>query len=226
MLGFFVSSMKTTGAGPHREYLVVQYQGGPYFSKPPAAWEYSCILKDGWRLIDGKALYDLNKDPAQRNDVASDHPRIVEELRAQYPAFWEGVEPRMKAVSIDLGNPSDNPTTLCSQDWYMPKGNPPWHFGSIKKLPRVTGPWKVDVKRSGRYRVTLRQLPVEADKMVEGVRAKLQIAGRELEQSVEKGSKGVVFELELPAGKTELRTWIYDQEGQAGGAYFTEVEAL
>jgi hypothetical protein len=67
---------------------------------------------------------------------------------------------------------------------------------------------------------------VEADKMVEGVRAKLQIAGRELEQAVEKGSKGVVFELDLLEGKTELRTWIYDQEGQAGGAYFTEVEAL
>jgi arylsulfatase A-like enzyme len=98
----FASQLTTSGAGPHREYLVVQYQGGPYFSKPPAAWEYSCILKEGWRLIDGKALYDLNKDPAQRRDVALDHPRIVEELRAQYPAFWEGVEPRMKPVSIDL----------------------------------------------------------------------------------------------------------------------------
>jgi len=222
----FASQLTTADAGPHRDYLVVQYQGGPYFSKPPAAWEYSCVLKDGWRLIDGKALYNLNDDPAQRRDVASGHPGIVEELRAQYPAFWNAVEPRMKAVSIDLGNPSDNPTTLSSQDWYMPKGNPPWNFGAIKKLPRVTGPWMVDVKSAGRYRLTLRQWPVEADKAVQAVRAKLRIAGRDLERSVEKGSKGVVFEMDLPAGKTELRTWLYDHEGKAGGAYFTEVEAL
>ena len=222
----FASQLMTAGAGPHREYLVVQYQGGPYFSKPPTAWEYSCILKEGWRLIDGKALFNLSNDPAQRRDVASNHPSIVEELRAQYPAFWRGVEPRMKAVSIDLGNPSDNPTVLSSQDWYMLKGNPPWNFGSIKKLPRVTGPWMVDVKRAGRYRLTLRQWPVEADKQVEAVRAKLQIAGLELEQTVTEGSKGVVFEMVLPAGKTELRTWLYDQEGRAGGAYFTEVEAF
>lgn len=132
----------------------------------------------------------------------------------------------MTPVSIDIGNPSDNPTTLSSQDWYMPTGNPPWHFGSIKKLPRVTGPWMVDVKRAGRYRLTLRQLPVEADVLVQAVRAKLQIAGQELETAVETGTKGVVFELDLPAGKTELRTWLYDSDGKAGGAYFTEVEAL
>ena len=32
--------------------------------------------------------------------------------------------------------------------------------------------------------------------------------------------------MELPAGKTELTTWLYDANGKAGGAYFTEVEAL
>ena len=32
--------------------------------------------------------------------------------------------------------------------------------------------------------------------------------------------------LDLPAGKTELRTFLYDEAGKPGGAYFTEVEAL
>ena len=40
------------------------------------------------------------------------------------------------------------------------------------------------------------------------------------------GSKGVVFEVDLPAGKTELRTWLHRKDGGVGGAYFTEVEAL
>lgn len=81
-------------------------------------------------------------------------------------------------------------------------------------------------ERTGAYRLTLRQSPVEADKPVQAVRARVQIAGQEKESAVAPGSKGVAFELELPVGRTELRTWLYDQNGKAGGAYFTEVEAL
>jgi hypothetical protein len=132
----------------------------------------------------------------------------------------------MTPVSIDLGNPAENPTVLCSQDWYMPDGNPPWNFGQISKLPRVTGPWNVDIKAAGRYRLTLRQFPAEADKVVQATRAKLTIAGLEREKQVTPGSKGVVFEVDLPVGKTELQTWLFDESGKAGGAYFTGVEKL
>ena len=222
----FAGQLMKEEAKPKRDHLVVQYQGGPFFSEAPQAWKYTCVLKDSWRLIDGKDLYDVAKDPAQRNDVAASNPDVVKQLRALYPPFWESVSPRMTPVSIDLGNPADNPTVLCSQDWYMPTGNPPWNFGSIKKLPRVTGPWMVDVKKAGRYRLTLRQWPIEADKTVEAVRARIQISGKEMESKVEPGSKGVVFEMELPAGKTQLNTWLYNEANKAGGAYFTEVEAL
>ncbi len=222
----FAALLNDPKSAPHRDHHVIQFQGGPGFSEPAMKWEYSCVLKDDWRLIDGKELYDLGKDPAQRNDIAAAHPGIVEELRTLYPPFWESVSPRMTPVSIDLGNTAQNPTVLCSQDWYMPKGNPPWNFTSIKKLPKVTGPWHVDVKTAGRYRLTLRQYPVEADKVVEAVRAKVEIAGKSAEAAVEPDCKGVVFEMDLPAGKTELVTYLYDEAGKAGGAYFTEVEAL
>ena len=108
----------------------------------------------------------------------------------------------------------------------MASGNPPWNFRLIGKLPRVTAPWMVDVKRKGRYRLTLRQFPARANKPVMAVRAKVQIAGMEKECAVEPGSTGVVFEMNLPAGETELVTYLYDEKGEAGGAYFTEVEAL
>ena len=44
----------------------------------------------------------------------------------------------------------------------------------IKKLPRVTGPWMLEVKKAGRYRITLRQFPVEAGKTVEAVKAEMK----------------------------------------------------
>jgi arylsulfatase A-like enzyme len=222
----FAGQLQNPDTPPRRKQLVMQYYGGPYFDASPKAWEFSCVMQDRWRLINGKELYDVGLDPTQRNDIAAAHPKIVAELRAVYSPFWKSVSPRMTPVSIDLGNPAENPTVLCSQDWHLPKGNPPWNFAAIAKHPQVTGPWMVDVKKAGRYRLTLRQWPAEAGKPVEAVRAKLRIAGQERESAVEPGTKGVVFELDLPAGKTELTTWLYDQSGAAGGAYFTEVMAL
>ena len=35
-----------------------------------------------------------------------------------------------------------------------------------------------------------------------------------------------VFELDLPAGKTQLQTWLTDEKGDVRGAYYTEVESL
>ena len=194
--------------------------------KPPAPWEFTCVLKDHWRLINGKELYDIQADLPQRNDVAKEHPEKVAELRALYEPFWDSVSPRMTPVAIDLGSTAENPVTLCSQDWYLPKGNPPWNFQTIRKIPKVTGPWIVNVKKAGSYRVTLRQFPEVAQKPLKAVRARLEVAGLEEEAAVTEGEGEVTFRVELPAGKTELTTWLYNEAGKAGGAYFTDVELL
>ena len=58
------------------------------------------------------------------------------------------------------------------------------------------------------------------------VRARIAIAGLEKESVVEPGRQGLVFEINLPAGKTKLMTYLVDENGNAGGVYFTDVEAL
>ena len=212
-----------------RDHHVVQYHGGAYGkAMPPGPFAYSVVLTERWRLVnsDGQFLFDIKTDPAQRNDVSAKHPAVVEKLRAEYQPFWERVSPRLTPVRINLGDEGEPVTELCSQDWHMEKGNPPWNFQSIRKLPKVTAPWMVDVKKAGRYRITLRQWPAAANKPVVAVKAKVEIAGEIEEVVVEKGSKGVVFEMEIPAGEAELVTYLYDEKGKAGGAYFTEVEAL
>ena len=50
------------------------------------------------------------------------------------------------------------------------------------------------------------------------------IAGQEKEMEVPAGCKAVRMELNLPAGPTELWTYLIDERGRAGGAYFTDVE--
>ncbi|WP_231617685.1 sulfatase-like hydrolase/transferase [Novipirellula aureliae] len=222
----FAKLLTSSDPSPHRDHLVVQFQGGASFKTTPKPWLTSCVLQDRWRLLNGKELYEMDADPAQRKDVAAEHPEVVATLREFYMPFWKSVSPRMTPVSIDLGNATDNPTELCSQDWYMPRGNPPWNFGTINRLPRVTGPWHVDVKQAGNYRITLRQFPRQADEVVKAVRGRVEIAGQAKEVVVMPGTKGVVIEMMLPAGKTQLVTYLYDEKGDSGGAYFTEVEWL
>ena len=108
----------------------------------------------------------------------------------------------------------------------MPVGNPPWNFGEVNQLKKITGPWHVQVKESGKYRITLRQFPEVANKPLRAVRAGIKIAGLEKEQSVKSGARSSVFELDLPEGKTTLETYLYNQKDEVGGAYFTEVERL
>ncbi len=212
-----------------RDYHVVQFHGGAGATSLPAKpFEYSVVLTERWRLVNsnGQSLYDIQVDPAQRIDIAEEYPEVISRLRADYDKFWTKVSPRLTPVRIDIGNPAENPTALCSQDWHMPTGNPPWNFGTILKRPQVTGPWMLQVREAGRYRITLRQLPKEAKAAIVAERAKIEIADQSIEQPVEAGSQGVTFEVELPAGPAELVTYFYDEDGNAGGAYFTDVEAL
>ena len=212
-----------------REYLVEQFLGGPYARAfPPVASDYSVVMTERWRLVnsDGESLFDIQADPAQRNNIIEQHPEVVTRLRQHYDQYWSHVSPRLTPVRIDIGNPAENPTVLCSQDWYLPAGNPPWNFKSIQRLPKVTGPWMLNVHQSGRYELTLRQFPKEANKPVVAKRAMIEIAGQTMRKPVEEGSEGVVFQIELPAGPTQLITHLTDENGKTGGAYFTEVKAV
>ncbi len=209
-----------------RDHIIMQFHGGAAFPEDKLKQEFSYIMTERWRLIHGRELYDIQADPSQRKDVAADYPEVVKSLWSHYEPYWQEVVKGMKPVFLDIGNPTANPVELCSQDWYMPQGNPPWNFRLIGKLPRVTAPWKINVREAGTYRFTLRQYPKLSDKPVIGVRARVEIAGKSKEVPVKASSKGVIIELDLPAGKTELLTYLYDEKGEAGGAYFTEVEKL
>ena len=84
----------------------------------------------------------------------------------------------------------------------------------------------LDVQKAGRYRITLRQFPKEAHRVLVAKKATIEIAGLSFSQSVKDQSSSAVFEVTLPEGQTTLTTYLYDEHGDAGGAYFTEVESL
>lgn len=203
--------------------LVLQYQGGNGFTYLPEMWRDSAVLTQQWRLIDGDKLFDIEKDPSQSHDVSADYPEVVERLRERYEYWWRDVSPRMSPIRVRLGNPAENPVLLTTQDWYMPVGNPPLKFD---KLPKQTGPWMLEVERAGRYKVSLCQWPLEAERPIFAESARVRIGGQEKSSMVGEDTLSVDFELELVKGQTSLETFLANAEGEVGGAYYTYVEYL
>jgi arylsulfatase A-like enzyme len=214
------------GKGLPARTLVMQFQGGAYFRHLPEPWTDSVVMNKRWRLLHGKQLYDMQEDPSQSNDVAEANADVVETLRAVYEPWWEDVSARLGPVRIGVGNPAEPNTVLCSQDWYMPVGNPPWNVPSIKKRPAVTAPWMIDIERAGEYLVILRQTPVEASSTFVGTHMRLQIAGQVAVAPIPKNVPGLSVKMKLRAGPTTVKTRITQAGGKVGGAYFVEMRRI
>ena len=209
-----------SGRNWKRSHHFIQYHGGRGNTDPLGAGVNSVILTEQWRLLrnpNAPELYDIEADPAQRKNLASRFPRIVEELELAYEPFWQRVSKGLRPVPIAVGDPTENPAVLCSQDWRPDSGNPPWNFNGIKKIPKVTHPWLVKVMRPGKYRITLTAVAQRGGKPILANRALLKIAGSQRESAIKPGSSGVAFEMTLPEGITELWTYLFNEAGEVGG---------
>ena len=217
--------------------LFVAHLGGSYanpsFELVP--YEISAVLTTRWRLVYGKELYDITRDPMQKTDVAAHYPQIVRKLRKEHAGWFSDVTRRIsEPCRIVLGDEAENPVRLNLQDWYMPKGNPPWYqrpFGPYpyvgsRPTPYVNGKWMVEVAHSGLYEITLRQLPSEADFVIQGVRARIKIGHLDKTRAIPNGATAVEFAVELHSGRQSLQTWFTEAGGKSRGAFYVEVRRM
>ncbi|MEL7335379.1 MAG: arylsulfatase, partial [Planctomycetota bacterium] len=61
--------------------------------KDPIKWRKSAVMTDQWRLINGKELFDIDKDPGQQKNVADANPAVVKRLTDFYEAWWAELLP-------------------------------------------------------------------------------------------------------------------------------------
>lgn len=214
---------------------------------PPDMW-YCAVLKGKWRLVHGTELYNVETDPEQRKNVASDHPEIVKELRSVQEAFWVDVAQELNQPCPHvLGDPAENPTRLDAMDVM---GDIAWDQPHILEALNTTGLWSVEVAEAGSYRISLRRWPEELDlpiievpkgkdlersiradttgkhRRIEATSARLRIAGVEANKQVLANDKEIVFEIDLPDGLTDLEADFFDNEGKQQGAYYVYVERV
>jgi arylsulfatase A-like enzyme len=189
------------------------------------------VMWNKWRLVKGRELYDIATDPGQKQDIAAQHPDVVEAMRDHYERWWTGVEPVAKEpCCVHIGAPQENPVRLTCADWYMVYAD---NFGHLQR--NINSYWNLLVERDGDYEFTLTRWPPEAGAALDAPathptgkgkalpvgKARLQIGDFDASQPVAPGAPSAVFTVPLKAGKTRMQTWLYDRsDNELCGAFY------
>jgi len=201
----------------------------------PEKWRQSAVMTDRWRLINGKELYDMTADPGQKEDVAGDHPPVVDKLRAAYEDWWTDTSARFgEYCEIVIGSDEENPARLTCHDWHTREI--PWNQRQIRAGLEANGFWAVEIERDGTYEFALRRWPEEADtpitaavpggKAISATQARVEIADVDVTKPVTENAAAVTFEVRLRPGKARLQTWFTDENGASRGAYYVYVKRV
>ncbi|MAJ73943.1 N-acetylgalactosamine-4-sulfatase [Candidatus Poribacteria bacterium] len=203
----------------------------------PIKWKQSATMNQRWRLINGRELYDILLDPEQRQDLADQHPEVVQDLCQHYENWWDLVSPRFdEDCPIIVGSDQEQISLLTSHDWHGQQHA--WNQGQIRQGLVSNGYWAVDFAHDGEYHFELRRWPKEEDRrLTEGIpgdKIDLYNGGKALElqsatikigeyqqtQTISTSDKSVSFTFQLSAGETRLQTYLTDSGGLTIGAYY------
>jgi arylsulfatase A-like enzyme len=222
--------------------------------KDPIKWRQSAVMTSRWRLNNGKELYDMQADPGQKKNVATDHREVVDRLTKFYEDWWTELLPTFKQdVAIQLGHDGGNPATLTCHDW-ITTGSTPWNQSHVRSAvtgKANTGFWNVNVVRDGNYEVRIRRWPVESGaaidkalppgaavpgqapfratpgKPVAAVRATLTIGDETWKsEQIAAGDHETVFNVSLKAGRTRMSTLFMTADGKEYGGYYAYVNRV
>lgn len=65
-------------------------------------YQKCAVRNEQYRLVNNKELYDVMNDPGQKQNIATQYPEIVEEMRHVYNKWWSDVRPFMVNETAQL----------------------------------------------------------------------------------------------------------------------------
>ena len=210
----------------------------------PEKGRKSCVMKSKWRLVDGKELYDVSKDPGQEKNIIAEHPGTAAEMQAFYDEWWADVAAETELSLIDIH--ADRINHLTCHDVHHPELS--WNQMKIRKgeLSGV-GHYSLDIKTPGRYLVQLRRWPsvsglalgasvegthdrhpwwtdLEEGKALTFRKAYVLVGGRRYEAEADNGKTQVEFDIDLPEGKTNLTAVLVLEDGRETSAFYVDIK--
>ena len=153
--------------------------------------------------------------PPADSSACRAHPELVASLRKQYEDWFRDVSSTRGYAPprIFVGTEAENPVILTRQDWRGPDVS--W------KPDSPPGHWLVDVRRGGRYAVTLRIYPAPA-----AGQAEFRLNGYSGKTAVAEGATECRFdEISLPVGAGKVEAWVA-AAGQRLGVRYVDLRRL
>lgn len=197
-----------------------------------------CVMLGDWRYNHDGELYNVKEDPAQRENVADQHPEMVEKMKTIYGEWLDHTTGTIREpVRFILGDVRAPVISLTTQDTYMAKGNSVFSPRGVLNLEQKNGPWKVRFARDGTYRITLSRYPLythlpmgihseKGNADFDAAMARLSVGEIVDEQEISPNDTLVSFEVEVKSGDADLQTWLIASDGMEIPAYFVDVEYI
>ena len=209
------------------------------------------VMDNRWRLVNGKELYDMNNDLAQKHNVIMEHPDVAEKLSLGYESWWnsimsEGVVERYAYIKV--GSDQENPVRISAHD-QLNGSLSVWHQTHAITGGLASGSWKIEVTKGGTYKISLCRFPRESGLMINSVFSEAEPCA-EIENirpasvksdfkdaflylgpirkklPIEANSSEVIFEGTIPEGKYDMIAELIDQTEKTYPAYYIYIERL
>ncbi|QDV59287.1 arylsulfatase [Rosistilla oblonga] len=90
-------------------------------------WKNFSVRNQRFRLVEGKALYDMQADPGQKTNVIDQHPEVVQAMRDAYDTWWKKTRPMMvnETAPMSKTRPFHVAFERQKQDQGIPSWQPP-----------------------------------------------------------------------------------------------------
>ncbi|MGY6647489.1 arylsulfatase [Wenyingzhuangia sp. IMCC45574] len=213
--------------------------------RPPADVKGTCILKGNWRLLNGKQLYDIKKDPKQKNNLATKYPQIVKAMLSQNNTFLTKTKENATYKELPystVGNSAQKEIKLTIQH-AIGEGGGIWKPEQIAAgMKNSNNKHSINVEKTGWYEISCRRWPKECSGPIQGIpsknpknlfeykaiaptKARISIANQMFEKEIKSTDEAVVFKVFLEKGKT-LLTNDFIEGKKVYGVYYTYVISL
>lgn len=209
--------------------------------------DYS-IMTEEWRLVNG-ALYAIEKDPGQQENVAAENPAVVQDLMAAYEAWWQHTSQRAADYCyIPLGKAVGDQQTINQHDLLSQDKSVAWNQGHIRDGLTTTGYWVIEVEEKGLYRFELRRWPKESalnlwdkappgdlipqglaykeGKSIDIIAASIAVGDQTQRIAVDENMAAATFTFPIAPGKYKLNANFIDKEEQLSSVYYVYTEKM
>jgi hypothetical protein len=179
----------------------------------PEAWKSCAVVRGDWKLVNGAELYNVRTDPAESRDLAGTEPAVVARLRKEYEDWFADVGSAGYAPPrIWIGSEIEDPVLLTRQDWRGPKAT--WDATGL-------GHYEVDIRRKGRYRVTLKFPETR-----EAAKATFDTSFTQIGEEIRPGSAECSMETSFDRVGPARFEGRLEAAGRTWGAHYIEIRRL